>query len=212
VTFSIVFPTYNRAELTKQCVTTTLKNTGISRDRLEIVWVDDGSSDKKVHQVMKEFDPDISILKKHNQGTIKTKNMGFVLSTGDWICLIDSDIEMPAGWIVELEKYINAIPELKAVCFSDVNRSRWGGDFITCNGLKLQQMKVNLMSGAYAFSRDVLYNVGYLDEEFGFYGNNDAEFTCRLAKAKYLYGYIPSIEGSRVSLSNHVLKCVTSVF
>ena len=56
---SLIIPTYNRAGLTKECVSSAL----VDRTDLEVIWVDDGSTDN-VAEVMKEIQPDISVIKK----------------------------------------------------------------------------------------------------------------------------------------------------
>jgi len=195
--FSLVIPTYNRSNLVGRCVEQILRSSGKKRREIELIWIDDGSPRvSELKPLMMIYEPDIVILKKQNEGTVKTKNLGMLVSRGDWICVIDSDFTMSPNWLTILEDYIKKIPQLEAVCFSDHMRRKWSDREIFINDLPLITMKVPLISGAFAFSRSLLNKVGFLDEDFGFYGLNDAEWTQRLKKAQVLFGYIPSIIGT----------------
>ena len=97
--FSIVIPTYNRSDTVKECLELTLNNHGIKKQNIELIWVDDGSTDQKVREVMNFFNPDVCIIKNRNEGTIKTKNIGIAMTTGDWICVVDSDMVITDNWL-----------------------------------------------------------------------------------------------------------------
>lgn len=193
--FSIIIPTHNRAGLAHSCAKVTLANTGVDRSAYELIHIDDGSDSTEVAALMSRFKPDIQILKKYNDGTIKTKNLGIAAARGDWIIIMDSDFQMSQNWLSITKKYVDNFPNLHAICYSNHMRKQWSGNVLENNGMRLVQMKNPLMSGAFAFSRELLNKVGYLDQVFGFYGLNDAEWTRRIAKGKMLFGYVPEIVG-----------------
>lgn len=195
---SVVIPTYNRARLVDDCVSHTINNCGFPRTEIELIWVDDGSPNKEVHHVMQKLDPDITILKKQNEGTIRTKNIGLSVASNDFICVIDSDIKMQAGWLSHVNDYIINVPELHLICLSQFNMMQWAGPLqnIGDKGYKYHPMRVNLVTGAFGIHRHVLDTIGYLDLEFGFYGLNDAEWSTRAKKAGFTFGYIPEAVGT----------------
>lgn len=196
--FSLIIPTYNRYKVVKEAVNHSVNKCGISRTNIELIWVDDGSTEPEVHHIMRELNPEICILKKLNEGTIKTKNKGLLLSTYEWIVVMDSDFKMEVNWLKTLSEYINIAPEFKLIALSDLNKDRWIGDLILNKGkYKIYKMKVPLISGAFAFHRKILQYVGFLDEEFGFYGLNDAEWTGRVKKAGFKFCYT-NISGEHI--------------
>jgi len=80
--FSIIVPTYNRSNIISKCIPNAILRCGFPRDKIELIWVDDSSTDKEVEYVMRDLKPDISIIKSKNEGTLKTKNRGMLMSSG----------------------------------------------------------------------------------------------------------------------------------
>jgi len=205
--FSIVVPTYNRAELVKRCIGFNLENTGVDRREIELVWVDDGSTDN-VREVMEEFEPDISILKKENEGVFKAYNAGYVATTGDWIVKMGSDMIFPDNWLAVIKEYIKKIPESAGIGFIidgffDCPFSGWAGKEKIINGMPTREAR-NIM-GVHAFSRKLFKEVGYFDEVFGWYGPGDWDWSDRAIRTKKLIYYIPKLRANHLGVGkwNH---------
>lgn len=99
---SIIIPCYNEEKMIK----VTLKKIGDyfqNRDeKFEIIVIDDGSKDN-TFQVVKDFDPDIKILKNNkNQGKGYSVKRGMLASSGDIALLMDADSSTD---IKELDKF-----------------------------------------------------------------------------------------------------------
>jgi len=195
--FSIIITTFDRDQLVKQCIGKSLANMGVKRDEIELIWVDDGSTDN-VREVMKEFNPDISILKSKNEGLIKSYNQGFRLARGGWIVRLGSDIEMPEGWLLKIKEITEKIHtgvagimirELESFVY---NKPEYISEEKEIDGIKVLETKK--IMGIYAFSREVLNKVGYLDEEFGYYGPVDREWAARVQKAGFKSYYIKELK------------------
>jgi glycosyltransferase involved in cell wall biosynthesis len=84
---SVIIPTYNRADLIGETVESVLNQTF---DDFEIIIVDDGSIDS-TKEVVHRFDGPIKYLYQENHGISFTRNRGFEVSSGDYICFLDSD-------------------------------------------------------------------------------------------------------------------------
>lgn len=86
---SVVVPTYNREKLIKKTVQSLLKQT---YDNLEIIIIDDGSTDN-TEEVINEFaDKRIKYIKlKKNKGACHARNVGIKKSKGKYITFLDSD-------------------------------------------------------------------------------------------------------------------------
>lgn len=88
--FSIVIPTYNRAERLKICLESLAKQTFTS---FEVLVCDDGSTDN-TNEVIKQFSDklDLTYLWEPNfGGPAKPRNNGIDKAKGEWICFLDSD-------------------------------------------------------------------------------------------------------------------------
>jgi glycosyltransferase involved in cell wall biosynthesis len=100
---SVVIPTYNRAHLICRSIQSVLDQT---YQNLEIIVVDDGSTDNTEEIVINFKDERIRYIKhSENKGASAARNTGIKVSRGEYIAFQDSDDE----WFSEkLEKQISA--------------------------------------------------------------------------------------------------------
>lgn len=87
---TVIVPIYNVEKYLKRCVDSILLQT--YKD-LEIILVNDGSSDNSLH-LCKQFceqDERIVLIDKRNGGLSDARNAGLQQATGDYVCFIDSD-------------------------------------------------------------------------------------------------------------------------
>ena len=87
---SIVIPVYNAEEYLKESLCSVL---GQSYKNLEIICVDDGSTDKSLQilQRMKENDDRMKILSEDNQGAGAARNLGTEAASGEYSFFFDAD-------------------------------------------------------------------------------------------------------------------------
>lgn len=87
--FSIVVPTYNRADSLKRTINSVLCQTYTN---FELLIMDDGSVDK-TYEVVESFgDPRIHYdWAKNTGGPAKPRNRGIGKAKGDWVCFLDAD-------------------------------------------------------------------------------------------------------------------------
>lgn len=87
---SIIVPIYNEEKYLENCVKSVMKQT---LDDIEIICVDDGSTDASVQQ-MDQFaleDSRIKVIHKPNSGYGNSMNRGLAAATGDYIGIVESD-------------------------------------------------------------------------------------------------------------------------
>lgn len=89
ILFSIVIPTYNRADLLKRCLESIESQT---YQNWEAIVVDNYSEDN-TEDVVKSFnDSRILYIKNHNYGIIAvSRNKALDVAKGDWVAFLDSD-------------------------------------------------------------------------------------------------------------------------
>src|ERR1700754_3722880 len=87
---SVVVPTYNRANLIGRTVASVLSQTD---SNVEVVVVDDGSTDATKETLARAFGDDARVryLHKRNGGAASARNAGLDAARGEYIALLDSD-------------------------------------------------------------------------------------------------------------------------
>lgn len=92
VAYSAIIPTYNRQRLLRDAIESAMRQ---SCPGLEIIVVDDGSTDGTADMVAREF-PRVRYLRQENQGPAAARNLGIAASRGEFIAFLDSDDEWRA--------------------------------------------------------------------------------------------------------------------
>lgn len=87
---SIIVPVYNIMDCLERCVDSCLKQT---YQRLEILLVDDGSTDETgdLCDKLKEKDSRIRVFHKENGGSSSARNLGIREAKGEYLGFVDSD-------------------------------------------------------------------------------------------------------------------------
>ena len=93
---SIIVPVYNTEEFVEKCINSICRQT---YDNLEIILVDDGSTDHtlQILQEMSKTDQRIVVLHQNNQGVTSARLNGVKVATGDWIGFVDGDDYIEPG-------------------------------------------------------------------------------------------------------------------
>lgn len=169
---SIIIPSYNNERLLEKNIPHVLnaqknKNNNI----IEIIVVDDASSDGSVNLLKKEF-PEVKIVKhKINRGFSSSVNTGARTSKGDLIMLLNTDV------IPEEDFLVSTLPLFKnngvfAVSLSEEGYSWARGEFkdgFVGHGVGAKTKKVHntfwVNGGSGVFRRDYWMNLGGMDEK-----------------------------------------------
>ena len=84
---SVVIPCFNAERYIVAAVRSVLAQ---DWPDLEVIVVDDGSSDRSAELVRDTF-PEVTLLRQTNQGVAAARNLGIRHSQGDWIAFLDAD-------------------------------------------------------------------------------------------------------------------------
>ncbi|RYG26125.1 MAG: glycosyltransferase family 2 protein, partial [Burkholderiales bacterium] len=84
---SVVVPCFNASAYIAATLRSVIAQQGVE---LEIIVVDDGSSDDSATVVGREF-PQVRLIRQLNAGVAKARNTGIQAARGDWIAFVDAD-------------------------------------------------------------------------------------------------------------------------
>jgi len=85
---SVIMPAYNAERTIEQSILSVLNQ---SYSQLELIIVDDGSTDSTISKVKSFFDHRIRLVSQPNQGVSVARNTGICHSSGEFIAFLDSD-------------------------------------------------------------------------------------------------------------------------
>lgn len=220
VSVSFVILTWNSAPYIETCLRSV--RAALLRDRLrgEVLIVDNGSEDK-TREIVKglclEFPDFIRVIElDHNAGTTRSRNLAFRKVSGEYVAVIDSDIEFPEegfalapliaalkdhetiGLVAPRLLYPSGMLQKSTDHFPTVWSKLFRYFFLKVQERRAAQDEVRGGEVDYAISafwllkREVLRKVGMLDERI-FYAPEDVDYCLRIWKAGYRIVYVPEV-------------------
>jgi glycosyltransferase involved in cell wall biosynthesis len=178
---SVCTVTLNRKRLAEECLGPSLANADYPYELLH--W-DNGSTDG-VQAYVRGLAPAWFHHSGGNIGYAPAVNQLMLRATGRFLCIVDPDMVLSAGWLRVLVEANTAI-------------SQSGLSSIHCVQVlppisEVDGIRVRVNSEVYGvkfFSQKLLSEMGYLCEDFGLYGLEDNELNYRLHRAGYLNYYV----------------------
>lgn len=110
---SVVIPCYNASALLRRCLDSVLSQT--YEGTVEIIVVDDGSTDGSADILEKEYSSDITCIKQQNKGASAARNLGLFSSHGDVVAFLDADDYWYPDFLCKTVRFLEEHTELVAV-------------------------------------------------------------------------------------------------
>lgn len=140
---SVILPIYNVEQYLEECIESVIRQ---SYKRLEIILVDDGSTDNSssICDRYAKLDSRIKVIHKENGGLSDARNKGILASTGSYIALVDSDDLIADTFVENLYNACINAQAMISICafkkFSDlkeINSSEEDSDLQILSGREL---------------------------------------------------------------------------
>ena len=106
--FSVIVPLYNKEREVESTLRSVLAQT---YQPLEIVVVDDGSTDRSAEIVESLGSPLISLIRQSNAGECAARNRAMSEARGEWFALLDADDEWKPEFLEEVAAMIEEWPD-----------------------------------------------------------------------------------------------------
>ena len=112
---SLIVPVYNVEEYMDDCLRSLVSQTFTN---LEIILIDDGSTDKSGIKCDKwaSLDSRIDVIHKANGGLSDARNQGIKQATGDYVVCVDSDDSVDADYVEYLYTLLKKHNPLMSIC------------------------------------------------------------------------------------------------
>lgn len=164
---SVVVPVYNGESTIEECLDS-IMTLEYPREKLEIIAVDDGSTDKTV-SILKNYA--LNLIQKQHSGYPSSMNAGIKEARGDAVLIVDSDTYVEQDY---LEKILREFEDRKVGVVSGYvatkpNAKFWARIIGFESEDRYDQMKSKyvdfITSTCTAYRREVFNQVGIFDEE-----------------------------------------------
>ncbi len=210
---SIIIVNYNVKHFILKCLKTIYENNK-SLLKLEIIIVDNNSTDGSVEAIKEEYPEVIIIENKHNAGFPAANNQGFEIAKGKYIFMLNPDTEILDDALSKLFNQMEHNPELDIIApmLLDTGLSRqisaWRFPTLWSLFCEMHYLKKFLEYKSYSdkdlnksfeaesfsgaamfFKKEVFAKIGMLDESM--FWIEDIEFCYRAKKANMKLLYYP---------------------
>ena len=116
---SVIVPVYNKEKTITKCINSILSQ---SYENIEVIAVDDGSSDNSLN-ILKELeksDNRLTVIHQDNNGVSSARNAGLERAKGEYISFVDSDDWLEKDALKKLSALINDDVDIVCCCCNAV--------------------------------------------------------------------------------------------
>jgi GT2 family glycosyltransferase len=188
---NIAMVTYNRLEFTKTAIESILQKTHYP---FYLTIVDnnsvDGTQDYLKNLYNKKFIKNLILLDK-NVGVAPAANLAWQMEDVDYYMKYDNDMQMlKDNWLNDMVVAMNTIPKLGMLGY---NVEPYNFHISEENGIKLRRREC--IGGAISLiPRKVWEDIGYWNEEYGAYGEEDVDYGLRVNASGHFCAYMEDNE------------------
>lgn len=215
---SIVIVNWNTREMTRDCLASV--RAGLRGLAAEVIVIDNASSDGSAEMIAADFPECILIRNTGNRGFAAANNQGFAIARGRQVLLLNTDTLIHGDVLPASVAWLDARPEVGAMgcrvlntdgsvqltCsmypsilnqflqlsgLSKLTFPRFFGRYLMTDWQRDSEREVEVITGCYLMvRRDVIAEVGGLDEAFFFYGE-ETDWCRRIRDAGWRLVFAP---------------------
>jgi glycosyltransferase involved in cell wall biosynthesis len=192
---SVVIPCFNAGEFLPDALESVNRQTYMGK--FNIVIVDDGSTDKTTHTLLKQLeqqDQKIKVIYQENKGPAAARNTGVRASDAEYLLFLDSDNKIRPDYMTKALKILEANNEIGIVYgapsfFGDSTEARFvPGEFNIFTFLK-----GNSIDMCAVVRRAVWDSVGGFDEDRLLIGHEDWDFWIMAGAKDWKFHFINEV-------------------
>jgi glycosyltransferase involved in cell wall biosynthesis len=188
---SVVIPCFNHGEFLPEAVASVAQ---IGRDDVQLIVVDDGSSDERTGQELRKvMAQGINVIRQDNKGLAGARNAGILASQGKYIFPLDADDHLRAGWIEHGITILDSDPQVGVIygdaqCFG-THAGRWHVGPFDMDRL----LHWNYIHASALYRRSVWEQNGGYDGAMPVQGLEDWDFWLGALEHGWRFAYLPEV-------------------
>lgn len=197
IKYSIIIPVYNRPDEVAELLQSVAEiPANLSAPSFEILIVEDGSS-LPCREVVERYAGILPVryFTKPNSGPGQTRNYGAERASGEWLLILDSDVLLPKEYLMAVDRFLMAHPEVDAFGGPDMAHESFSPvqkainysmtSFFTTGGIRGGKKKLDMFYPR-SFNMGIRAEVyrrlgGFRAMRFG----EDVDFSYRMVEAGY---------------------------
>ncbi|HEY6467136.1 MAG TPA: glycosyltransferase, partial [Candidatus Acidoferrales bacterium] len=188
---SVVIPCFNHGEFVAGAVGSV---TAMKRDDVELIVVDDGSTDSKTRSEMERLAAQgVRVIRQANRGLAGARNAGIAASTGKYILPLDADNRLRAAYVEKGSRILDENPKV-GVVYGDAEyigerSGRWRLGEFDAN----QLLQWNSFDACAIYRRCIWEQNGGYDSTMPVQGLEDWDFWLGALEHGWEIKYVPEI-------------------
>jgi glycosyltransferase involved in cell wall biosynthesis len=188
---SVIVPCFNHGEFLPEAVASV---TGMGRQDVELIVVDDGSTDDRTRKEMEKLCAQgIRVIRQENKGLAAARNAAIAASTGEYILPLDADNRLRPGYIEHGTQILGSNPRVGVVYgdaeFMGTHTGRWHiGPFDSGRLLEW-----NYIDACAMYRRSIWEQNGGYDGTMPVQGLEDWDFWLGALEHGWQFAYVPEI-------------------
>jgi len=201
----IVIPVWRCIDYAVACLDSVRKNTDV---QYRVIVIDNGNTEADFERLLVALPNEASFIlsNEENMGFVKATNQGMKAADAPYVCLLNSDTEVPRRWASRLLDGLQGAKGAGMIGPRSTCEGQWQGREPKRNEV------VEVKRGPLAFfctiiRQDCIADVGYLDEAFGIGFGDDDDYCNRARKKKwrlYIHRGVTVVHHHRTTFKAHV--------
>ena len=189
---SIVIPCYNHGAFLPEAVASVIN---LKRDDVELIVVDDGSTDPRTQQEMERLatQAGIQVIRQKNQGLAAARNSAIRVAQGTYILPLDADNRIRAAYLDHGIRILDRQSEIGVVYGDAEYFGERTGRWVVCDFEKEHLLAWNCIDACAVYRRVIWeQNQGY-DGKMPVQGLEDWDFWLGAYAHGWQFAYVPEI-------------------
>ncbi|HWH60888.1 MAG TPA: glycosyltransferase [Terriglobales bacterium] len=188
---SVVIPCFNHGEFLPEAVASV---TSIGRDDVELIVVDDGSTDGRTRVEMDNLAGDeMNVIRQENKGLAAARNAAIAASTGEYILPLDADNRLRSAYVEHGIRILEANPQAGVVYgdaqYMGTRTGRWHVGPFDLN----RMLDCNYIDACAIYRRAIWEQNGGYDSTMPVQGYEDWDFWLGALEHGWQFAYVPEI-------------------
>lgn len=205
--FSVIIPTFNRAEPLTRTVDSVLSQ---SFKDFELIIIDDGSTDN-TKQVLSSYSGKLQYHHQENKGICSARNAGALMASGAFLIFLDSDDIVDPSWLQDFHEAIMRSGCDMAFCEMKVVSASGASKIVSPRQSREKEKNYGVyIPGSFTLKRSLFLDAGMYDEMIGYGENTELSYRIKKRNIKMCFIdrpnfiYFPSQDGESKNLKKRV--------